>query len=99
MIVLSAMRLSGNLGGVLRDKRFRNFWVAFTLSGVGDAMTKTALVWYVFETTKSAFAVGMLLLAYAGPVTVGGFIAGYLLDRFDRRRVMILDSVARGLVV
>lgn len=94
------MRLrAGSLGVVLRDGRFRNFWIAFTLSGVGDAMTKTALVWYVFETTGSAVAVGLLLLAYAGPVTLGGFVAGYLLDRFDRRLVLLVDNVLRGVVV
>lgn len=87
------------LVGVLRGGPFRNFWAAFTLSSIGDAMTKTALVWYVFETEGSSLAVGLLLLAYAGPVTFGGFLAGYLLDRFDRRRVMLVDSVLRGLVV
>jgi MFS family permease len=94
------MRLTTEaLGGILRNGSFRNFWIAFMLSGVGDAMTKTALVWYVFETTRSAIAVGLLLLAYAGPVSVGGLVAGYLLDRFDRRQIMLVDSVVRGLVV
>jgi MFS family permease len=90
---------TGALSGVLRDGPFRNFWIAFTLSGVGDAMTKTALIWYVFETTRSAPAVGLLLLVYAGPVAIGGLIAGYLLDRFDRRTVMLVDSVVRSVVV
>lgn len=94
------MRLTTEaLGGVLRDGPFRSFWGAFMLSGIGDAMTKTALVWYVLETTNSASAVGLLLLAYAGPVSIGGLIAGHLLDRFDRRRVMLVDNVGRGLVV
>lgn len=94
------MRLTtGSLGGVLRNGSFRNFWVGFTISGIGDAMTKTALVWYVFATTHSAPAVGLLLLAYAGPVSIGGLVAGYLLDRFDRRRIMLIDSVVRGIVV
>ncbi|WP_020672461.1 MFS transporter [Amycolatopsis nigrescens] len=94
------MKLSTEaLGGVLRDGPFRNFWIAFLFSGIGDAMTKTALVWYVFEATRSPVAVGLLLLAYAGPVSVGGLVAGYLLDRFDRRRVMLADSLVRGVVV
>ena len=87
------------LSGVLRESSFRNFWIGFTLSGSGDAMTKTALVWYVYDTTRSAPKVGLLLLAYAGPVAIGGLVAGYLLDRFDRRLIMLADSVVRGLVV
>jgi MFS family permease len=87
------------LSGVLRETSFRNFWIGFTLSGSGDAMTKTALVWFVYDTTRSAPKVGLLLLAYAGPVAIGGLLAGYLLDRFDRRLIMLADSVIRGLVV
>lgn len=87
------------LVSILGDGPFRNFWLAFTFSGIGDAMTKTALVWYVFARTGSTTAVGLLLLAYAGPVTVGGLVAGYLLDRFDRRRVMLIDTLVRGVVV
>ena len=90
---------TGALGDVLRTGQFRNFWLGFTLSGIGDAMTKTALVWYVYDHTRSTTAVGLLLLAYAGPVTLGGLAAGYLLDRFDRRMVMLVDSLVRGVVV
>lgn len=92
-------RNAGALAGLLRAGSFRNFWLAFTFSGIGDAMTKTALVWYVFERTRSAADVGLLLLAYAGPVAIGGLMAGYLLDRFDRRTTMLLDSLFRGFVV
>lgn len=90
---------TGALGDVLRRGPFRSFWLAFALSGVGDAMTRTALVWYVFDRTGSTTAVGLLLLAFAGPVVVGGLVAGYLLDHFDRRMVMLCDSLLRGVVV
>src|SRR5579862_687667 len=87
------------LADTLRVPAFRRFWLGFMFSGIGDAMTKTALVWYVFERTGSAADVGFLLLAYAGPVTVGGLVAGHLLDRYDRRHVMLVDSLVRGAVV
>jgi MFS family permease len=75
---------------------FRRFWLGMTGSGLGDVMTRVALVWFVLETTGSARAVGGLLVAYTGPIVVGGFLAGWLLDRFDRRRVMLVDSLVRG---
>jgi MFS family permease len=59
-------------------------------------MTRVALTWYVFELTGSARALGLLTLAYTGPVLVGGFLAGFLLDRFERRDVILLDSILRG---
>jgi predicted MFS family arabinose efflux permease len=75
---------------------FRRFWLGMTVSGLGDAMTRVALTWYVLETTGSAGAVGALLVAFTAPIAVGGFLAGWLLDRFDRRRVMLIDSLLRG---
>src|SRR4051794_6571846 len=62
-------------------------------------MTRVALYWYVFQKTDSARALGLLSLAYMGPILVGGLVAGALLDRFDRRRVMIVDNLIRGLAV
>jgi MFS family permease len=75
---------------------FRRFWLGMTVSGLGDAMTRVALTWYVLETTGSAGAVGALLVAFTAPIAVGGFLAGWLLDRFDLRRVMLIDSLMRG---
>jgi MFS family permease len=78
---------------------FRRFWLGFTCSELGDAMTRVALVWFVLQTTGSARAVGGLLVAYTGPIAIGGFLAGWLLDRFDRQRVLLFDSLCRGCMV
>lgn len=78
---------------------YRRFWSGFTLSELGDAMTRVALTWYVYESTRSPEALGWLMLAYTGPVIVGGLVAGSLLDRFDRRKVMLADNLIRGAAV
>ena len=62
-------------------------------------MTQVALVWYIYQRTKSPTELGFFLLTYSGPVIIGGILAGILLDRFDRRKVMIADNLFRGLVV
>jgi MFS family permease len=84
---------------LFRSRPFARFWTGFTISALGDAMTRVALVWFVYQATKSPEAVGILLLCYTGPVLIGGLLAGYLLDRFDRGRVMLLDNLIRGLAV
>lgn len=84
---------------VFQFKSFRMFWLGFTFSTLGDIMTRVALTWYVYETTNSARALGFLTLCYTGPVILGGLSAGWLLDRFDRRTVMLVDSLLRGGVV
>src|SRR5215813_9119635 len=84
---------------IFRNHAFRRFWLGFTVSELGDAMTKVALIWYVLQATRSPQAVGVLLLCYTGPVLVGGLVAGTLLDRFERRRVMLADNLVRGVAV
>jgi MFS family permease len=84
---------------ILAHGSFRRFWLGFTGSVLGDGMTRVALTWFVYAATGSARAVGWLLLCYTGPVIVGGLLAGALLDRYDRRRVMIADNVIRGAAV
>ncbi len=78
---------------------FRRFWLGFTFSAVGDVISRVALTWFVFELTQSPEALGLLSLAYTGPVLIGGLVAGALLDRFDKRNVLIADSIIRGLAV
>jgi MFS family permease len=84
---------------IFQSASFRWFWLGFTFSAVGDAMTRIALIWYVYQSTGSPQAVGWLLLCYTGPVVFGGLFAGSLLDRFDRRMVMLIDNTFRGAVV
>jgi len=89
----------GRYRNMFQYASFRWFWLGFTFSAVGDAMTRIALIWFVYQSTGSAQAVGWLLLCYTGPVVFGGLFAGLLLDRFDRRKVMLLDNTFRGAVV
>lgn len=89
----------GSYGIVWRQRAFRWFWLGFSFSVIGDMMTRVALTWFVYETTGSAQALGWLNFFYTGPVIVGGFVAGWLLDRFDRRRVLLVDSLIRGAAV
>ncbi len=89
----------GRYRDIFQFASFRWFWLGFTFSAVGDAMTRIALIWFVYQSTGSAQAVGWLLLCYTGPVVFGGLFAGSLLDHFDRRMVMLLDTTFRGAVV
>jgi MFS family permease len=66
---------------------------------MGDAFTRVAFTWFVYEQTKSATAVALLMIFYMGPLVVGGFCAGWALDRFDRFQVMIVDSLVRGAAI
>lgn len=84
---------------IFQNRAFRWFWVGFTLSVLGDGLSRVALTWFVYEATGSAQALGWLMLCYTGPIIIGGLMAGALLDRFEQRRVIQVDNLVRGLAM
>jgi MFS family permease len=91
--------MTGPFHLLLRNRRFRRFWLGCALSVMGEAFTKVAFTWFVYEQTRSAAAVALLMVFYMGPLVIGGFFAGWALDRFDRGRVMIVDCLIRGAAI
>ena len=81
------------------ERGFGVFWLGFSLSVLGDAITRTTLVWYVFDLTGSSVSLGWLSFCFTAPVVVGGTTAGWLLDRYDRRTIMAVDAVAKSVLV
>ncbi len=91
--------MSTTYAQIFRNSVFRLFWIGFTFSSIGDVMSRVALTWFVYKLTNSSEALGLLSLTYTGPVILGGLVAGMLLDRFDRRQLMIADNLIRGCVM
>ena len=79
----------------LSNRPFAALWAGSTVSAVGDALTWVALVWLVID-TDGAGALGGLVVAYTAPVIVGGLAMGLLLDRFERRRVLVVVNTVLG---
>ena len=75
---------------------FRRVWIGATVSAAGDAASWIALVALALSTPNASIAV--LAICYTAPVAVGGLAAGWALDRFDRRRLLIADATARAAV-
>lgn len=84
---------------ILRHRPFALLWAGSTTSLIGDGLTWVSLVWLVYELGGGAAEIGILAACYSGPVILGGLAAGVLLDRFDRRRLLMADNAIRGLVV
>jgi MFS family permease len=75
---------------------FRLLWTGMTLSALGDSMSLVALLWLVYQTSGSVRQLGWFVATYTAPVAVGGLVAGSVLDRFDRRAVLLADNLIRG---
>jgi MFS family permease len=84
---------------VLEDRELRALWIADFINDAGGFVTFIALAVYVNNLTGSATAVGFALALRAVPwFTIGPF-AGVLVDRLDRRSVMIGTSLVRAVLI
>ncbi|GAP47658.1 MFS transporter [Streptomyces azureus] len=69
---------------------FRRLWIGQTLSGFGSQMTLVAVMFQVWQMTKSPIWTGAVGLAQAVPLIALGPFAGSLVDRVDRRKFYLL---------
>ena len=79
--------------GARRD--FRLLFLASLGSSIGTWLAFVALVVDVYDRTGSAAWVSALLVAEFAPLVVIGLLAGPLLDRLPRRRVLVATDVVR----
>src|SRR6266540_7082733 len=82
--------------GVLRNRDLRSLWFSDWISDVGNFITAIALAVYVNNLTGTATGVGVALALHAVPWFTFGPFAGVLVDRLDRRSVMIVTSLVRA---
>ncbi len=87
----------GNFLTILRKRRdFRLLWLGQIIARLGDNFYWLALLITVNELTSSTLAMGFTTISLALPQLLLGLPAGVLVDRFDRRKVMIASDVLRG---
>jgi MFS family permease len=84
---------------VFRNRNFSFMWTGELISTMGSALTSLAASILVFRLTNSAMSVGLMLMATAAPSLLVGLFAGVLVDRFDRKGIMIAADLLRALLV
>ncbi len=89
--------------GVLSIKPFRRLWIALSLSSLGDWLSIVALTVLAPSLASGGVAakgsaVSAVWLATLLPALLFGPLAGAVADRLDRRMVMIVGDVVRGLL-
>src|SRR5213082_1375874 len=95
----SSLRRATVLLRPLGNRELRALWFSDWISDVGNFITAIALAVYVNNLTGTATGVGVALALHSVPwFTIGPF-AGVLVDRLDRRSVMITSCLCRGVLV
>ena len=87
-------------GALLRIPNFRTLFVGQIISDFGDALTQLTVLLYINRVTGgNTQALALLLIALALPTATLGLAAGAFVDRWDRKRVMIISNLLRMVLV
>lgn len=80
--------------------RFWSIWIGQAFSLVGSALTQFVMVWWITQTTGSATALATASIAAMLPQALLGPLAGTLVDRWNRRLIMIVaDSITAACIL
>ena len=80
----------------------RNLDLLFTgqfCSQIGDRFYALALAFWVLKATGSPARMGIVLFASMAPAILLGFVLGGVLDRWDRKRILIAADIVRGVAI
>src|SRR5258705_7388873 len=78
----------------LQHRNFRLFFGGQSISLVGTWITRVATSWLVYRLTRSALLLGIAGFCGQIPTLVITPFAGVLVDRMDRRRILLLTQAA-----
>jgi MFS transporter, DHA3 family, macrolide efflux protein len=87
---------------IAQDRGLRDFlliWFGQLVSGVGSRLTSFALGLWVYQTTGSTTRFALVFVAMAVPTLLLLPFAGALVDRWDRRRIMIVCECASAIAI
>ena len=84
---------------VIRSPRYFPLWLGQIVSNLGDTLNYVALVVLVFRLSHSGLAVSALVVAEIVPTLLLGPVAGVLIDRFDRKRLLIAADLVRAALI
>lgn len=79
-------------------RAFTLIWFGQLVSMLGTGMTNFALSFWIFEETGQATALSIAIFCFVAPSIVLSPIAGAIVDRSNRKLVMILTDLAAGVV-
>jgi len=77
----------------------RLIFAANLISMVGSGMNSAGVTWFLLQKTHSEIALGTLLMLQTIPAMIMLPFTGVVIDREDRRRLLMVLDAVRGLVI
>ncbi len=86
----------------LWQRNFRYYWAGQCISLIGTWMQTTGQQWLIYSMTKSAFLLGMLGAAQFLPMMLFSLPVGVFIDRYPKKKILLLTQTAlmlQGLIL
>src|ERR1051326_7509270 len=84
---------------VLQSRGLRFILVANVVSMLGSGMNSAAVAWHILRVTHSEIALGTLAVVQTIPAILLLPFSGVIIDREDRRRLVMMLDAARALII
>jgi DHA3 family macrolide efflux protein-like MFS transporter len=84
---------------ILQKKSLRFVFAANVVSMIGSGMNAAAVAWYILQATHSEIALGTFAVVQTLPAVVLLPFTGVIIDREDRRRLVMMLDAARAAVI
>lgn len=81
------------------NKNIFYLWTGQIISQSGDSIYEIALLWLVLDLTGSNSLTGLVAMSAYLPILIFGLFFGALVDRYNKKRIMLLADIARALLV
>src|SRR5216684_5562540 len=94
---LTYSRRSCSMFATLRQRNFALLWFAGLISLIGDWMLMIGLPIYVYILTRSTLATSTMFIAEIVPRLALGSVAGVFVDRWNRKRIMVITNLLLAL--
>src|SRR6202045_328713 len=84
---------------ILGQRPLRFVFAANVISMLGSGMNSAAVAWYILEATHSEVALGTFAVLQTIPAMLMLPFTGVIIDREDRRRLVMILDATRALVI
>lgn len=88
-----------NFMTLLRNRNYLKFFLAQSVSSLGDWVGVIAIAVFAREVGGGDAAVGAVMTARVLPGFIAGPIGGVLADRWDRKKTMVIADIARAAII
>ncbi|SDN37154.1 Sugar phosphate permease [Paenibacillus sp. yr247] len=83
----------------VKSRSFPYLWLSQLISMLGGSVTTVILPMVVYSLTGSTTMMGIIMAAYMLPYVLMLPLSGWIVDRYDRVRIMMLSDIIRFIVM